>query len=408
MRDKIQEDIVTLIFNNRVTILELATGVGKSACAIKAINAIQNYSSKKFIKVLLVVAEIAHIDNWKSEFDKWNLDKNINITIECYASLKNYKNTKWDVCIFDEFHHLQSDIRLDIFSTITFARMIGLSATIPNSLYEYLNINIKNYAKYVITLQDAIDKGILPKPNIYLIPLTLENDNDNNIIIESWGKDKLKKKITCSYNDRWKYLTNRTKYPNLELRITCTQLQNYNYLCEQFEYWKRRYLNTRNEAIKVKWLQIGSKRKRFLGDCKTKYVRAFLSKICHKRYICFCSSIDQADDLGGWNNTIHSKNKESRGIINKFNTRQEKYLFAVNMAQEGLNLVDIEAGIIVQLDGYDRGWIQKTGRILRAEDPIQFIFYYKNTKDEEYLNKVLESMNNEYITTIENLDKFEI
>ena len=67
------------------------------------------------------------------------------------------------------------------------------------------------------------------------------------------------------------------------------------------------------------------------------------------------------------------------------------------MLQEGQNLTDIEVGIIVQLDGKERSFIQRFGRSLRAEDPVQYIFYYKNTRDEEYLNNVLEGISEEYI-----------
>ena len=67
------------------------------------------------------------------------------------------------------------------------------------------------------------------------------------------------------------------------------------------------------------------------------------------------------------------------------------------MLQEGQNLNDIEVGIIVQLDGQERSFIQKFGRSLRAEDPTQYIFYYKNTRDTEYLQNVLEGINESYI-----------
>lgn len=45
-------------------------------------------------------------------------------------------------------------------------------------------------------------------------------------------------------------------------------------------------------------------------------------------------------------------------------------------------------------------------RVLRSENPIQFIFYYKNTRDEEYLNKIMENVNLEYVQTVESLNKF--
>ncbi len=62
------------------------------------------------------------------------------------------------------------------------------------------------------------------------------------------------------------------------------------------------------------------------------------------------------------------------------------------MAQEGLNLTDIEVCIIVQLDGEIRGFLQKVGRSLRGKDPKVYILYVENTKDEEYLRKALDEI----------------
>lgn len=39
-------------------------------------------------------------------------------------------------------------------------------------------------------------------------------------------------------------------------------------------------------------------------------------------------------------------------------------------------------------------------RSLRATDPVQYILYYKNTKDEEYLQKALENINRDYVQEI--------
>ena len=62
-----------------------------------------------------------------------------------------------------------------------------------------------------------------------------------------------------------------------------------------------------------------------------------------------------------------------------------------------MNLRNIQVGVIVQLDGQKLRFIQKLGRSLRSDFPIQYIFYYRNTRDEEYLNNALEGINNEYI-----------
>ena len=95
-------------------------------------------------------------------------------------------------------------------------------------------------------------------------------------------------------------------------------------------------------------------------------------------------------------------------MIDKFNKGKIKELYAVGMLQEGQNLKGIEAGVIIQLDGAERAFIQKSGRAMRAEDPILFIMYYKNTRDAEYLEKVLEGIDEKYITIIENIKELEI
>jgi superfamily II DNA or RNA helicase len=70
------------------------------------------------------------------------------------------------------------------------------------------------------------------------------------------------------------------------------------------------------------------------------------------------------------------------------------------MATEGMNLTDIQVGIIVQLDGNERQFVQKFGRSLRAEDPVTYIFYYKDTQDETYLKNALENIDEKFIKYI--------
>ena len=394
-RDDINKKSIKLAKENKILALEFATGIGKSKIALDIINSlfITNVPT-----VLLVVAELAHFNNWRDESFKWNYDKLWNtITCVTYASLKKHKDMKYDIIILDEAHHIGSDLRLDIIDNIQFDKMLLLSATLGESLKQYIsnmfNTQIKSYK---ITLQQAIDWKILPKPKIYLIPLTLNTTNVSEKIIEEWGKVSLRKKYKCTYQERWEYIKNKKKYPNVILEISCTPYQKYIYLTEKFEYFKKFYFRNRNEAVKNKWLQLGSQRKRFMSELKTPIVKKFLRHVTNNRYICFCGSIEQADILGK-NNSIHSKKDNSAEIIDKFNNKEINNLFAVGMLQEGQNLNDIEVGIIVQLDGQERSFIQKFGRSLRAEDPIQYIFYYKNTRDTEYLQNALEGINENYI-----------
>lgn len=396
-REALVKEAVKLFEKHTSVALLWATGVGKSAAAIKMANKYIGKTKNK--NVLLVVAEVAHKENWQKEFEKWGMI-NATLTIECYASLHKYRNTNWDLIIFDEAHHLGSDLRLEVLSSMRSSKNILLSATLDRGMLNELE-NILGYiAPHKIGLQDAIDLNILPGPHIHLIPLTLDNVKTDQWIVEEWGDESKRIPIYTDLRDKWKYLRNKKQYPNIKLCMRCTALQKYNYLTEQTEYWKKKYMSCRQEYMKNKWMQIGIQRKRFLGEVKTHIVKRLIEKLKDKRYICFCASVAQAEYLGK-ENAIHSKVKKTQSIIDSFNEKKIDNLYAVGMLQEGQNLIDIEAGIIIQLDGSERPFIQKFGRSLRASDPHQYIFYYKNTRDEEYLNNILEDFNSDYINVLD-------
>lgn len=392
-RDEINKKSIELFKKNNIVALEWATGVGKSKAALDIVKSLDHVS-----KVLLVVAELAHIGNWEDEAKKWGyINMYDSITVVTYASLKKHQKLSYDLIILDEAHHIGSDIRIDIINAIKFEKLLLLSATLGNDLKMLLSKMFKtSFKSYIISLQQAIDWGILTKPKIYLIPLDLSNADFTETIIEEWGKASIRKTYKCSYSERWDYLKNKKTMPNVKLEISCTPRQKYLYITEKFNYFKKLYIRNKNEGIKNKWLQTGSQRKRYLGEMKTKTVKEFLKSLNDTRYICFCSSIAQSEILNK-NNSIHSKKDNSAEIIEKFNNGVISNLFAIGMLQEGQNLNNIEAGVIIQLDGQERSFIQKFGRSLRAEDPIQYIFYYRNTRDVEYLDNALDGISNEYI-----------
>lgn len=403
-REELQRKAVNMIKTYKLVALQWCTGLGKSKAAIDMANeCIQNSS----YSILLVVAEAAHKNNWVEEFYNWGL-LSCNVKIECYASLHKYRKTHWDLIIFDEAHHLQSDLRMDILSELSADKIILLSATLPEDMkYEIMGLYQGECASSKVTLKQAIAWGIIPKPKVYIIPLDLDNTTSNCIIEEDWGKKDKRVTYRCKFSERWVYMKNKLKYPNVNLQISCTPYQKYNYLSEKFDYWKKQFFKTRQERVKNKWLQVGSQRKRFLGELKTREVQHLLELLKDKRYICFCTSIKQAEELGR-KNAIHSEKDNSLDIIRRFNSKEINSLFAVGMLQEGQNLVDIEVGVIVQLDGQERAFIQKFGRSLRATDPVQFIFYYRGTRDEEYLENVLEGIDKDYVVEIETLDEIEL
>lgn len=398
MRDKIRDEVIELFKKCSHVILNWATGVGKSACAITVAN------TQKPKKVLLVVAETPHKENWKKEFDKWDETQKLweKVTVECYHSLGKYRDTEWDLIILDEGHHATSDIRLDHISTIKAKAVMVLTATLSQEDEDYLNtaFNTK-FQRHVITLQQAIDLNLLPSPRIYVVTMQLNQTETTETITESWGNKDKRVALSVPFNRRF---INRATNPSVDLSIRCTPAQKYYYLTEKLEYCRRRYLQLRQEFMKNKWLQLGSARKRFLAEMKTETLRNLLNKLQGKRYICFCGSISQATTLGEAT-SIHSKKKDSLKVIDKFNKGEINHLIAVNMLQEGQNLENIEVGVIAQLDGEERGFIQKFGRTLRADYPLQIILCFEGTRDMDYLENAIKDIDPDYIKQVQSIEE---
>lgn len=68
-----------------------------------------------------------------------------------------------------------------------------------------------------------------------------------------------------------------------------------------------------------------------------------------------------------------------------------------------VNLMNCQIGIYAVLNSSERMIKQKMGRLLRHKEPILIIPYFKNTRDEEIVNKMTEDYNPENIKIINDL-----
>ena len=412
IRNNLQETAVNELFLHRKLLLAWGTGVGKSRVAVLACARLIQQNICK-TEILLLVAERAHIKNWENEFVKFLGKKEARsvlscVTIICYASLHKMENTEWSMIILDEVHHVCTDRRMDILSTIDAAYILAMSAT-PEKAIVNLEILFDRFAVNRYSLDQAIESRFLASPRIYVIDMELDNTERNQSIVLDWSRHRSNViHLKDIYQNRWKYLRNRKTYSGHVIELSCTAREKYEWLTERIDYYKKTYLmHPGNEMLKNMWLNAGSARKRFLGEYKTEKAKRLLESIDFylKRILCFCASIEQAEILGK-NNSIHSRNADSSEIIDRFNRKEISRLFAIGMLQEGVTLSDIDIGVIIQLDGNSRGFIQKTGRMLRSINPVIYIFCIKDTQDTVYLNKALENINLKYISYINDFNRY--
>lgn len=382
-REDILDKVLTLQGSN--WLLELATGTGKSRLALEKAKSLDCKT------LLLVVYRTVHKKNWEDEINKWWKDCKITITMTTYRSLHKHGGV-YDCAIFDECHHL-SELCREQLKEYKIKNSILCSATVKTAMKHEFSSIFKDLVVYKKGLKTVIDEGILPDPKVYLLPLNLRTDLPTESI---WKNKNAKGKLVeCPYATRWNFL----KQKNHPVRIYCTERQ---YICDldsQIDYWKRRYMSSRSEIAKNKWLRLCSDRLKWLSDKKTRIVSDILQHLSKYRTLTFCNSIEQTELLGKY--CINSKNKYSISVLDFFNSGKIKHITACNMLNEGMNLVDCQVGIYANLNSSETIVKQRAGRLLRHKNPIIVIPYYKNTREEELLSTMLEDYNKELIYVVE-------
>lgn len=377
-REEVNNLALFQINKTKYIILELITGMGKTKVAIDLINHIcdrvfHNYESPTTI--LILVAKIVHKQTWKDEIEKWGGIKSDYITIECYESLKNYENSYFDVVVADEMQHL-SEARLEVLESIHVNEaFIGLSATIKRDMRDYF---IHNHKAEVIKcgLKEAVEDEVLPEPMVYLLPLSLDVKS-YTYKIKRFGRD-----------------------------IITTQKGYYDSISSLIEWYKNKYFNSRNERMKNLWLSTAGKRLKWCAEQKEALVLSLLSKFKNYKTLTFCSSIEQSERLGKYN--ITSKNKDSVKNLELFNANKIKHITACNILNEGVNLTNCRIGIFCNLNSSEIVVKQRVGRILRHKSPIIIIPYFKDTREEELVEKMTEEYSKGSILSVENINDIKI
>lgn len=385
-REEVSSIASSLFLSNKTIALELGTGFGKSKMAIDLIN----LTPKSNAKILLLIAKRVHKQNWLDEIHKWGgLKDNPQLVIECYNSLHKHEGESFDFIICDECHHL-SDKRKDSLLLVKADKYIFLSATINQGLRLWLSYSF--HCQFVTSsLQESIEDGVLPTPQIILIPLTLDNVHKTEKI-ELYPKLK-GPVLHDNYENLWKYKKNKH-----HVILSATPQQYLQYLNTEILYLKNCYMRTYNEGVKFKWLKLCDDRLKFLAYCKNNIVYNLLKRLKNKRTLTFCKSIEQTEVLG--KNCIHSKNKYSDLLLDEFNKEKINHITTCQILNEGVNIKNCQYGIFANLNASKTITIQRQGRLLRHPHPVIIIPYYKLTREEEIMEKMLEGYDESLIKTM--------
>ena len=371
-------------------VLELSTGLGKSKLALEFIN--KHYSKN----ILIVIPRLVLINNWKDEIKKWGFEELLNhIVFTTYNSLHKHIDIQWDIVCYDEAHHL-SDRCKEIDNQLNSKYRLFLSATLKREIKNWIKFKYPKVEFITVSLKEAISNDVLPDPKILLIPLTLDNTNSTEVLVKKNKKSTLT--IDCFYKDRWKYM----KLYNCHIK--CTPQQYYDEISQEIEYWKKQSMF--KKSFEFKWLKCCNDRLKWLSNQKNSIVITILKQLKNYRVLTFCNSIEQTELLGKY--CINSKNKKAIEYLNMFNEKKIKHITCCDMVNEGLNLADCKVGLFAAINSSEILVKQKNGRVLRHKEPVIIIPYYKNTREEELVVKMLENYNKNLIQIIKNISDIEI
>lgn len=334
--------------------LALATGAGKSKIAIDVV-----VENSKWENIYLVVpTEKLRDENWHEEFKKWHHPKDYHrLKRVCYASLTKIKDEEIDLIICDEFHNV-TELNSSFFTNNKVKRVLGLTATPPEDQVKQDLFKKIAPVIYTYKLDEGVRDGIIAPFEITIVECRLDTINK---YIQAGTKDK-------------PFMTTEDKH--------------YQYLSKQVLLMQ--YAG-KKEVAKYKIID----RMRFIYNLQSKTEVAkkiIVNQLKDKRSLIFCGSIQQANEL--CEHRFHSKTSDKD--LKRLISGEISQLSSVNCLNEGINIPDLEAAVIVQLNSKEKDTIQRIGRLLRMRDghlAQVYILTTINTVDETWCKKALQSFN---------------
>jgi len=356
-KDELQGIAAQRLVKSRRLVCMWATGTGKSRVALRFLE------DHPGITCLILVPEENNIQNWRDEFAKFGVD-DANVTISCYASLHKHLHTSWNLLVLDEVPHTDTEKRTAMLKTVWADYILALGAVVDEQEMNSLKSVYGTFDVSRISLERAIEEGWIPRVTVKVMHMQMDDT-----VPMYW------------YMGR-----------------TYTEKGYYKVLNNQVEKAVNTYNQKANAFNKMRMLSAGNERKRFLGERKLNAIKRICEKLDQKgkRYLCFCSSIKQANELGG-ENAFTSKSAKSFAHLDKFNNHEINSLFVVGKLIEGQNLKDIDCGVIGQLGGTTRISVQQVGRVLRSKEPVVYIPVFDGTKDDSFLYTVTSNISRDCI-----------
>ena len=376
-RDERQEESLKAWLRNKGKgCIEGCTGYGKTRIGINAIKRVMTKYPN--LSVIVVVPTDVLKNQWTGLLDSQGLGLHCKVVIINTASKKL---EKCDLLILDEVHKFAADQFSQVFKTVKYKLILGLTATIER--LDGKHELIKRYCPVVdtVTIEVAKLNGWVSDFTEYQVIITA-NDIDN---YRQYNKDFVKHFEYFDFDFGLamsmigpKGLQNRLQYRD-KLCPNGTKEEKSGIL-KEIMYHSMGFMHAMQD------------RKKFIHNHpqKIEVAREIIKHRADKKVITFSANTSMAEAIGvGYVYTGKEGKKKNRITIDDFIKLDKGVINSCKLAIEGFDCPGLSVGIVLGVDSSATKAIQSTGRVVRKEGSKyseMFTLVMENTVEEEWLN----------------------
>jgi len=351
-RNEVQKEALEMAVKHKHCGLGISMGVGKTLIGLRYVDHFQKEKDGN-LKVLVAAPKVSIFETWKAEGKKHGISTD-NIEFTTYLSLNKLTPSHYDIVILDECHSLLYSH--EIFLSQFTGRILGLSGTPPRYHKSEKGQMVFKYCPimYTYITDDAVDDNIL---------------NDYRIIVHRLSLDERLIMPVKTKNNTTFYTSEKKTY----------------------DYWTKRFMT----AGSKKEEQITAvMRMKSMMDFRSKevYTKTLLDEI-EDKCLAFCNTQAQADRI--CEHSIHSENPKADENLVKFKNDEITKASCVLQLNEGVNIPNLRAAVIMHAYGNERKSNQRIGRLLRLnpdDTAVIHVLCYKDTVDERWVAEALKDL----------------
>ncbi len=368
VREKVQNEAIQAVVNNRGGMVAMATGSGKSRVAVE----LAKFYNKPSVSdiALIVPTEKLRDQNWLEEYNKWEAgdlwDKTERL---CYASASKVQNKDFELVILDEGHNI-TELSSEFFINNGAENIVLLTATPPDDKVKRQIISdLGLKLVYELTLDQAVRLGFVAPYKITVITVPLDATTKN---IPGGTKAK----------------------PFMTTEAACYAYHNKRVQQSMFD-------ETAQGKARLKFAILNRMQFIYKIPSKTQVIKFLLDKVIPEddRTIIFCGNIEQAEYVCP--TYYHSKSGNQH--YDAFKNETINRLSCVKAVNEGHNFPGVDSGIIGQLNSKEKDLVQRIGRLIRfrpGHEAHLYIVVSEGTQDEKWLEKAVENLNKSKINYV--------